>query len=246
MRIKLTFHADSSPLALPLSYYHCLQGLIYNLMSSPLAGQLHEKEETKPFVFSSLSGPYLLDRENKLILFSDQVSFHIASSDSYLLLTILSSIVSKPGKFALLGQKIVFDDARVERYFLEEQESYIIETMSPITLHKSFEEDGRKKTYYFSPNEPDFNEALNGNFLRKASLFGSDVPKTPISLLPSGNVKKAVALYKNFTIVGFNGVFRFLGKKEQLLFLLDQGLGDRNSEGFGMFKVINETRRPRR
>ncbi len=227
-------------MVLPLSYYHCLQSLLYELMCPSLANEVHEEKEAKPFVFSSLFGEYLLDSENKTILFSDQVSLYIASRDSYLLLSILSRIVSKPSSFALLGQKIVFLKAIALKNEVEEKESYLVETLSPLVLHETIEKEGKKWTHYFSPMDPSFQNAANKNFLRKASFLKAKVSSDPFFLLPGENVREVVALYKGFVIKGYVGTFRFLGKKDQLLFLLDQGVGERNSEGFGMIQIKKE------
>ena len=48
---------------------------------------------------------------------------------------------------------------------------------------------------------------------------------------------KYVTNYKGFYISGWYGTYRLKGKRKYLDFLYQTGIGDRNSQGFGMFDL---------
>ncbi len=49
---------------------------------------------------------------------------------------------------------------------------------------------------------------------------------------------KVIAKYKGFYLDGWKGRYKLKGKRKYLNFLYQVGLGAKNAQGFGMFKVI--------
>ena len=49
---------------------------------------------------------------------------------------------------------------------------------------------------------------------------------------------KYVTKYNDFYITGWQGIYELSGKREYLEFLYYVGIGERNSQGFGMFEII--------
>ena len=238
MRITIHIDTDNDTLILPLSYHHQLQALIYKMIGRGVSKDIHNNQSIKSLVFSQLKGEFVLDKEQKLIVFSGDISFSIASSDDFLLLSIVSNLISNK-KYDLLGQKINVVKVVPEENIIPNNDVLIIEMMSPVTVHKTVIEDEKNKTVYFNPDNPEFNDALNKNYLHKIDILSPSLPKDSFQLFPYKNIKKVNILYKGFTIISYMGLFIFKGKKEQLSFLLDNGLGDRNPQGFGMFRIVN-------
>ncbi len=229
MRLTFTFQIKGETLIVPLSYHHQLQALIYKMIGNNLSENLHDKGNIKPFVFSQLNGEYILDKERKVILFSNHISFSMASLDDTLLFSILTN-TSFHKKYEILRQEIILSDVILEKEAVLNDGLSIINMLSPLTIHKTISEGEKKKTIYFNVNEEEFNEAVNMNFLHKIDIMNPSLSKKKISLIPYHNIKKANILYKDFTIIGYMGQFVLKAEKEQKRFLLNTGLGDRNWE----------------
>ena len=61
---------------------------------------------------------------------------------------------------------------------------------------------------------------------------------TPVRLTPAD---KYITIYKNTIIEAYRGIYVLSGRPEFLDFLYNVGLGSKNSQGFGLFDVINNT-----
>ena len=97
----------------------------------------------------------------------------------------------------------------------------------------------KKKTYYFNPIEKDFTERINNLFKKKYETYYGITPEDITIKLVSVNEKdKYVTKYKNTYITAWHGTYLLQGKKEYLEFLYYIGLGEKTSQGFGMFEVI--------
>lgn len=190
----------------------------------------------KPFVFSQIKGEYLLDRTTKLISFSSSFSFRFASDDQSSIGYLMSNLVNR--KEYKLNNQIILLEKVVP---IPEKEisdgKHIIRTLSPITIHRQIIEEGKGKTLYLAPGTKDFVAAINHNLFHKIDKSDCMIEKEEIRIEPCQNMKKVNILYKNFTIIAYQGEFILEGKKEIIHFLLDHGIGDRNSQGFGMFEV---------
>ncbi len=237
MRIDISFHSENNILVLPLSYHHCLQALIYNMMGDS-AKDLHSKIVFKPFVFSQLKGEYILDNKNKIITFSSNVTFSIASLDNRLLMVIMSNCFKNKNTYYLMKQTIVIDSISPKEINIKEGQFYHIKMLSPITIHKTIEIDGRKRTNYLKPDNDDFITAINDNLNHKLSFYNKDIGIAQIYLHSIGKVKEVCTLYKNYSIIGYMCDFVLKCNIDLLHFLLDVGLGDKNSQGFGFFEVV--------
>jgi CRISPR-associated endoribonuclease Cas6 len=90
---------------------------------------------------------------------------------------------------------------------------------------------------------------MNNNFTRKYHAFTGHQPESTISILARavGIQDKYVTRYKkvpvaggkDIYIIGWRGEYELRGYPEYLDFLYYCGLGARNSDGFGMFEMLN-------
>ncbi len=80
------------------------------------------------------------------------------------------------------------------------------------------------------------------NFYRKYESCYGTKPKSGIGLYPVevGNKDKVVTCYKGMMLSGWKGIYRLIGQRKYLDFLYQCGLGTKNSQGFGIFSVIQE------
>ena len=112
-----------------------------------------------------------------------------------------------------------------------------IKTLSPIAVYTT-SDDGH--TTYFSPKEKSFYDAIVGNAKRKWCSYRGEVTEFDFSIEPTENtsyIKRATS-FKDTLITAWHGEFYLSGNIEILNFLYQTGIGSKNSQGFGMFKII--------
>lgn len=98
---------------------------------------------------------------------------------------------------------------------------------------------GRKKTYYYSPYEKEFEILIKENLRKKYESFYKEKKEFVFKIKPlkvDKNQEKII-IYKGTVIKGWLGVYEIESEKEIIKFAYDTGLGSKNSQGFGMFEV---------
>ena len=113
-----------------------------------------------------------------------------------------------------------------------------IKTRAPICVYSTDIYTGR--TQFFAPDEEEFAELVNENFLRKYLAYTGILPESGVDLVPVVITErdKFVTKYKNVYVSGWNGIYELYGEPKYLDFLYQTGLGSKNSQGFGMFDII--------
>ena len=242
----LVTHELKEELVLPLNYHHILQAIIYRGLEDSdefhrehFNDFLHDKgfsngkRSYKLFTFSLLQGKYEI--EGRKIVFRDKVSFEVRSPDSLVIQRLAGGFAKNGiqyGDVHVSDVKTVLKDRTVENDVVP------VEMVTPICVYSTDSET--KKTHFYDPSEPEFGEAVNDNFIRKYTAFcgvepESDVVIEPIRITPKD---KFVTNYKGFYISGWKGVYCLYGERKYLDFLYQAGLGSRNSQGFGMFRLL--------
>ncbi len=240
MRVRFEWNIKD-PLELPVAYHRILQGIIYKNMDTNSGysdfvhntGFAYDKREFRMFCFSNIFGEYSV--ANKRISFTGPVAFEVSSPDVYMIRTIADQVMQNGLTF---GQTNFSDvDVLLSDYTVEEDD-LLVRAISPITVYMTTDD---KKTVYFSPDEEDFAWAINDNFQRKyEAYFG--VPAECNVLIEPADVKssdKCVTNYKGTYITGYQGLYRLSGSRKALDFLMQAGIGSKNSQGFGMIAFIN-------
>lgn len=264
MRVKFTFDLPGGKLELPVNYNYLLQSMIYNSVSEKLSGFLHcrgydyGKRFFKMFVFSRLSGNYRLYRRqdgNAVIVFSPVMSFYLSSPVEQILQEFANRMISGAA-LRMGGSEVSISSVEVLKSPPFLGETALIKMLSPITARRTFavgeEEDGdwskrelgrEEKTRYFSPLDVEFSPLVRRNLLKKyAAFYGREAEETALELKPilfSERHNFHLVNYKGFIVKGYSGVYEARGAGELLRFAWDCGLGERNSQGFGMFDVWN-------
>ena len=238
MQLKIYIDLGSDKLSLPLNYNHILQGIIYNSLSNDLEYQktLHNEgitlgENYKLFTFSSLCGKHTIS--NKMITFIDNVFLEIRSVDSYFIFLVYEYMKQNGITF---GNKKFYPNLKVENVIIQKN-NITIKMNSPIC---AFQRDIENNTVYLSPRDNDFEKLINNNFFRKYSSYYctdpcSDITITNINLSPKD---KVVTNIKKIYITAWKGEYVLEGSPDYLTFLYNAGLGSKNSQGFGLFEII--------
>ena len=234
-------HKIEHELRLPLAYHHIIQGIIYHNLKDvyEYSSYLHDKgvsygeRNYKLFTFSLLQGKYSI--QNKTIVFLENVAFEISSPDIFLIQTLAKRIHEHGicyGKNHYKDVDVYVSDDTVE------QKEIQIQMLSPICVYSSDVLTG--KTHYYAPQEEEFQKLINENFFRKYFACYSVVPESEIELRIKKvtNKDKYVTRYKGTYITAYSGTYELFGERKYLDFLYQTGLGSKNSQGFGMFEII--------
>lgn len=111
-----------------------------------------------------------------------------------------------------------------------------VRMVSPLTLHKSLPGG---KTLFLRPDDDAFAAQLIANTAHKLAACRSTADPS-VTLCPMGTrlPRKRVTQFKGIYLTGWDGDFLLDGNPETLCLLYQIGLGDRNSQGFGMFRLL--------
>lgn len=240
--MQLKIHIKNrKDISLPMSYNYQLMSALYSLIGSDreLSDFIHSEgwrsggAAFKLFCFSPLSGHYRI--ENKQIIFDDVISFEIRSP-SHKFIDVVRSQLFDNGKLTLFNYDL--EVRMIECYDKRfDYMDYHIRTAAPICLRHIL---GNGRTEYYSPEDIEFDELLNLNLYRKfTAAYGYEPPST-VDLALTSRPKKVVTKIKDTWVTGYHAAFDMHARPTVAQFLYDTGLGARNSQGFGMFDILEE------
>jgi CRISPR-associated endoribonuclease Cas6 len=243
MRLAIRLRPERAGTRLPVQYNELIQALIYTHLDEHLAQALHDEgipegnRRLKLFTFSRLLGPCRVrggwleaNGALRLVVASPMISF----LESFALRLVTNSDLRLgPARFA------------VEAVEVELQQPYrspvLLRALSPITVYSTLKTtDGRKKTYYYAPQEPEFGRLVLTNLRRKVRAWTrEDIPEDGASFRPYrvSTRDQHVVLYKGTVIKGWTGLYELQAPEPYFRMALDAGLGSKNSQGFGCVEV---------
>lgn len=234
-----------APLVLPINYQYMVQSSIYQLLSYDARGKgkkLHDEgayyynRVYKLFTFGRLHGDLRID--GKKIIFMSRISLEIRSLDKDIV-NILSENIDKYGLY--LGENYLEPYRLILKETDLEGNKIKIKMDSPITVYRT---DENKKTIYYTPWDGEFYNRINDNLKRKyeaahkVKLSAEQFLKIEPQKISDRD--KVITKYKGFYIVGWTGEYQLQGENKLLRFLYDTGLGSKNAQGFGMFRIIDD------
>jgi CRISPR-associated endoribonuclease Cas6 len=258
MRIKITLEPQGD-LTLPVHYGEILQGFIYKQLEPRLADWLHgdayrlAQKTYKMLTFSRLNHTQryeiLQTEQGKRIKFYGPVTFNLSAYNADVLGSFAEHLLSeryderpiRVGHYECLVKGVeILPKPRVT-----DNQSVIVKAISPITVHSTdTDEAGARKTYYYTPFEEAWSQAILNNLVDKAKALGWEDGGD--SIRQQGYIKpktihssdKAIIDYKDFTIQSWRGVYELRLPQAYFHLAYDAGLGARNAQGFGMIEVI--------
>lgn len=236
--------SPNHPLVLPIDYHYILQSMIYDgLRDEPeFCDFMHNrgygvgKRTYKLFTFSLLKGKRQISE--RTIMFDSGIELEIRSVDAFMLTTLAEFFRTHGIAYAYKNQRFTDVEVILKEERIEAEE-LLVKMASPITVYST---DAQKKTFYYAPADDRFRELVNSNFKRKYEAYFGEEPNSDIWIEPFDVTRKDnyVTTYKNLYIInGWKGEYFLAGNKEHLNFLYHCGLGGKNSQGFGMFNVID-------
>ena len=211
---------------LPIAYQQLTQGALYAAWRGSYP-QLHDDgfdgdgQIFRLFTFGPLEGRYRV--QGNEITFTDLVRLEVRSPVEDLLYALGKSLTENSalrlGRCVLPLRDLYSED----HYWFAAP--LPVRMVSPLTLHKSLPGG---KTLFLRPDDDAF----------AAQLIANTDPS--VTLCPMGTrlPRKRVTQFKGIYLTGWDGDFLLDGNPETLCLLYQTGLGDRNSQGFGMFRLL--------
>lgn len=250
MRIKITLTFDDK-LTVPINHQEWLHGLIYHSIRDDgyreflhNMGYQQGKRQFRMFTFSRLNGSYKLDRVSSTLQFeSPHVSFIFSAHEKKLIQELVSSLLIRDD--LRLGSSYV-KVVSIDQIHETVSEKMLIRFLTPVTMYSTFQLHNKKKTYFYSPWEEEFNELIQANALKKyEALYGKPFAvDKPLSLTPfhRERIKPITSKFKSTLIKGWTGDFLLEGDLSLIQLAYDVGLGAKNSNGHGLYEVIRHLR----
>jgi len=243
MRIKITLEEiNQKDIILPIHYNYLIQSFIYNNISRELADFLHNKgfehgkRKFKMFVFSRVFSEKIKIHEDK-IKFGNKVYFFISSPLKEFLSQFAEHLI-KRSEFKIFNNNLILREVFVLP-IIEPESKIKIKMLSPLTVYSTFLKNKKKKTYYYSPYEKEFEVLIKENLKKKYESFYKEKRNFDFKIKPlrvNKNSEKII-IYKGTVIKGWLGTYEIESEKDIIKFAYDTGLGSKNSQGFGMFEI---------
>jgi len=242
--------SEDGSLRVPIQYNHLLQGLIYANLDHALSEWLHEKGHTygarrfKLFTFSRLFGKR--EMRNGRVRFDGPAHFYLSAVDSEVLGSFAEHLLTKPAVRLGSAECRVAEVGVEPEPRIDSAKPVLVKAISPITAYSTLQApNGRKKTYYYAPQEKEWSEALVANIARKAKAleWAADVDEDlkgaymkPYKV-KSGDQK--ILDFKGTVIKGWTGLYEVNLPEPYFRLAYDAGFGAKNAQGFGMVGMIN-------
>ena len=245
MRIKIRLSAER-PIALDYQYPLQLRALIYHLLPNDYAAYLHdtgfeyEKRRFKLFTFSRLFGHRIrsFGRAGKPLVFKNEVHFYLASPVSKILEYVANESIRRTA--LRLGTNVVsLKSIEVEKEPIFPKRIKI-QMLSPMTIRSTLiTADGKKKSYYYNPQEQEFSELMRKNLEKKYQVVFKSELKGDLAIIPLGRGKERILRGdRGFIIKAWDGFYELRGTPELIQLSYSTGLGEKNSLGLGMWEEV--------
>ena len=227
---------------LPSASLHLFQSVLYSLLPPEEAAYLHDEgydSDGRTFKMFAMGWPAASSRPtfgNGTALFPLPVRLTVSTPHESLIQGFTSCALGRED-IRVGNNHVICSKLETERYTAGSTR-ITVRTLSPITCYISAEKDGRRYTEYLSPGQPEFQEGIHANLLRKFRVLypEREAPAGTFRITPLGEPKRRVSMYdreSSFPIKGWWGRFRLEGDEELLQTALDCGLGAKNSGGWG-------------
>lgn len=250
MRIQILADVGNG-ITLPVNYNHLLVGVIYRFLeeSNPeYADFLHDEgylaaeKRFKLFTFSQL----MAERRRvtgEQIHFRSTLTWFVSSPMEQFLSHFADTLLTE-GRLLLGGHQLKIIDVTIPRVprFRSEMS---FRCLSPIVMSAVREHEGKRRTHYCLPEDPQLSELICQNLIRKHEAIHGRIPQDDALSFrfddnyirrKQGRVTRLVD-FKGIKIRGVLCPFRVSGSVELIQVGYECGFGDKNSAGFGMVEV---------
>ncbi len=242
MRLKLLLEATED-IAIPWSYRSDLTRLVYRLIGLAdkdyaswlyYKGYVRGRKVYRMFCYSDLECARFEVSSEGLKARGSMV-WQITSPDENFIKKLMSGINILSNRLEIFGGKIEVLDA-IETRMPSIDRATTFHTISPIVVSK--QNKGKDSPpLYLSPQNHGFTESLERNMLFKWEAFnGKPIEQQGFQIRVWNPKSKLVPIF-NIKVRAWNLKLQMWGSDELVRFVYDTGLGERNSQGFGMIEV---------
>jgi len=268
MRIQLTLRPRERVTRIPINYQYPLSAAIYKILrqgSPEYAQWLHDQGYLSPagrlmklFTFSRLWIPRV--RREGTILFVQNFARCTLLVSSPMLEDFVPHFVV--GLFSTQEMTIGSREV-VGRFVIEEVEAVPypefqpvsrFRCLSPIVVATKRDVNGEPKIYYYRPSDAELSEAIRQNLIQKYQIIFKKRPEDDRLIFQLDDeyvrrrggydrLSKLITLCegdprRETRIKAFESYFALEGSAELMHVAWECGIGDHNSQGFGMVEVV--------
>lgn len=241
MRLEIILKGKNN-FKVPFNYNHILSAIIYNKIADlNFANELHSSKSFKFFTFSQIYIPKRRIVKDGIIAKDGVISFYISSPNDFLIKSLVDGFLEDL-EISFQNQKLTIQkiEALKTPEFSSKSE---FKTLAPIIVRTKKEIDGELKIWDLAPSDKFF-KSLENNLIKKYIKF-NNLTKTDkkINIYSDMNFvkRKRISINKNNATTHHRAYMMDLileGDLDLIEFAYDVGIGEKNSMGFGMVKLL--------
>lgn len=241
MRLEIILKGKNN-FKVPFNYNHILSAIIYNKIADlNFANELHSSKSFKFFTFSQIYIPKRRIVKDGIIAKDGVISFYISSPNDFLIKSLVDGFLEDL-EISFQNQKLTIQkiEALKTPEFSSKSE---FKTLAPIIVRTKKEIDGELKIWDLAPSDKFF-KSLENNLIKKYIKF-NNLTKTDkkINIYSDMNFvkRKRISINKGNATTHHRAYIMDLileGDLDLIEFAYDVGIGEKNSMGFGMVKLL--------
>ena len=241
MRLEIILKGKNN-FKVPFNYNHILSAIIYNKIADlNFANELHSSKSFKFFTFSQIYIPKRRIVKDGIIAKDGVISFYISSPNDFLIKSLVDGFL-EDSEISFQNQKLTIQkiEALKTPEFSSKSE---FKTLAPIIVRTKKEIDGELKIWDLAPSDKFF-KSLENNLIKKYIKF-NNLTKTDkkINIYSDMNFvkRKRISINKGNATTPHRAYLMDLileGDLNLIEFAYDVGIGEKNSMGFGMVKLL--------
>lgn len=241
MRLEIILKGKNN-FKVPFNYNHILSAIIYNKIADlNFANELHSSKSFKFFTFSQIYIPKRRIVKDGIIAKDGVISFYISSPNDFLIKSLVDGFLEDL-EISFQNQKLTIQkiEALKTPEFSSKSE---FKTLAPIIVRTKKEIDGELKIWDLAPSDKFF-KSLENNLIKKYIKF-NNLTKTDkkINIYSDMNFvkRKRISINKGNATTHHRAYMMDLileGDLDLIKFAYDVGIGEKNSMGFGMIKLL--------
>ena len=241
MRLEIILKGKNN-FKVPFNYNHILSAIIYNKIADlNFANELHSSKSFKFFTFSQIYIPKRRIVKDGIIAKDGVISFYISSPNDFLIKSLVDGFLEDL-EISFQNQKLTIQ--KIEALKTPEFSSNSeFKTLAPIIVRTKKEIDGELKIWDLAPSDKFF-KSLENNLIKKYIKF-NNLTKTDkkINIYSDMNFvkRKRISINKGNATTHHRAYMMDLileGDLDLIEFAYDVGIGEKNSMGFGMVKLL--------
>lgn len=241
MRLEIILKGKNN-FKVPFNYNHILSAIIYNKIADlNFANELHSSKSFKFFTFSQIYIPKRRIVKDGIIAKDGVISFYISSPNDFLIKSLVDGFLEDL-EISFQNQKLTIQkiEALKTPEFSSKSE---FKTLAPIIVRTKKEINSELKIWDLAPSDKFF-KSLENNLIKKYIKF-NNLTKTDkkINIYSDMNFvkRKRISINKGNATTHHRAYMMDLileGDLNLIEFAYDVGIGEKNSMGFGMIKLL--------